>query len=115
MHRTYVGRKDGMVKRRGFRIELAEIECALYAHPAVREAAAVAVPDADSGVRIVVFVSCRSTTRPSVVELKTFCSTRLPVYMSPDQFVFEDTLPRTSTDKIDYLALKAQLLASRVG
>ena len=41
----YLGRRDHMVKTRGYRVELGEIESALYAHPAVREAAAVAVPD----------------------------------------------------------------------
>jgi acyl-CoA synthetase (AMP-forming)/AMP-acid ligase II len=35
--------------------------------------------------------------------------------MSPDTLVFQDTLPRTSTGKVDYQALKAQLLASSAG
>ena len=104
----YVGRKDRMVKRRGYRIELGEIERALYLHPQIQEAAVVSVPDEDAAVKIVAFLSCRAAERPSIVDLKTFCSTRLPVYMSPDRFVMQDRLPKTSTDKVDYQALRRQ-------
>jgi acyl-coenzyme A synthetase/AMP-(fatty) acid ligase len=40
---AYLGRRDGMVKIRGQRVELGEVEAAVSAHPSVREAAAVAV------------------------------------------------------------------------
>jgi len=112
---TYVGRKDGMVKRRGFRIELGEIERALYLHPLIREAAVVALRDEDAGVKIVAFLSCHRDHTPSIVELKAFCATKLPTYMSPDRFVFQDQLPRTSSDKVDYQTLKGELAGSRVG
>jgi amino acid adenylation domain-containing protein len=102
---TYVGRKDRMVKRRGYRIELGEIERVLSLHPLVREVGAVAVADADTGVRIVAFLSSTRSEPLSLVELKTFCAGKLPVYMSPDRFVTLQTLPKTSTDKIDYQAL----------
>jgi amino acid adenylation domain-containing protein len=101
----YVGRTDRMVKRRGFRIELGEIETSLYAHPAVREAAAVSVPDENAGVRIVAFVAAHGKQRLSGLDLKVFCATKMPSYMSPDRFVFQEHLPRTSTDKVDYQAL----------
>lgn len=107
---TYVGRRDRMVKRRGFRIELAEIERALHLHPAVLDAAAVSIPDANLGVRIVACVAC-SDNPPSLVELKSFCATKIPAYMVPDRFVFEGRLPRTSSDKVDYQTLKARMLA----
>ena len=109
---TYIGRRDRMVKRRGFRIELGEIERALYLHPAVEEAAVVAVSDADAGVRIAAFLRCHAgEPAPSIIDLKSYCATRLPTYMSPDRFVFSERLPRTSTDKIDYQALAGQLQA----
>jgi acyl-coenzyme A synthetase/AMP-(fatty) acid ligase len=104
---VYLGRKDRMVKRRGYRIELGEVERALYSHPALREVAAVAIPDTDAGVKIIAFVSCRQAERPSIVDLKTFCGARIPAYMIPDVFKFQDRLPRTSTDKVDYQALNA--------
>ena len=108
---TYVGRQDRMVKRRGYRIELGEIESALYAHPRLREAAVVSLPDANAGVRVIAFVSSDAVSPPSIVDLKTFCATKVPAYMSPDRFVFRDRLPRTSSDKIDYQALLAELRA----
>ena len=86
----YVGRRDRMVKRRGYRIELGEIESALYAHPRLREAAVVSMPDADAGVRVIAFVSSDAGRPPSIIELKTFCATKVPAYMSPDRFVFRD-------------------------
>jgi acyl-coenzyme A synthetase/AMP-(fatty) acid ligase len=109
---TYVGRKDRMVKRRGFRIELGEIERALYLHPRAREVAVVSMSDANAGVKIIASMSCRGDETPSVVELKTFCGTKLPAYMSPDRFMFCDRLPRTSTDKVDYQALLARILGA---
>ena len=105
----YVGRRDRMVKRRGYRIELGEIERGLYLHPRVREAAVVAAPDPEAGVRITAFLSYDEMPGPSIIELKTFCAAHLPAYMSPDRFIGRERLPRTSTDKIDYQALRHQL------
>jgi amino acid adenylation domain-containing protein len=45
---TYVARKDRMVKKRGYRVELGEIDTCLYRHPAVKEAAVVARPDEEN-------------------------------------------------------------------
>ena len=103
---TIIGRRDRMVKKRGFRIELGEIETALYRHPLVKEAAAIALSDEDTGVRIKAFLSCRDSARPSIIELKRFCSENLPSYMVPDIFSIREALPKTSTAKIDYQGLK---------
>jgi len=104
----YVGRRDRMVKRRGYRIELGDIESALYSHKQVREAAVVAIPDADAGVKILAYITTSHDAQPSIVGLKVFCSKALPAYMSPDVFLFSDSLPRTSTDKVDYQKLQKE-------
>jgi amino acid adenylation domain-containing protein len=101
----YVARRDRMVKKRGYRIELGEIEAGLYRHPAIKEAAVVALQN-DDGVKIRAFVSHHKDNRPSIIELKQFCAQNLPAYMVPDLFSFLDFLPKTSTDKIDYQKLK---------
>ena len=103
---TFIGRRDRMVKRRGHRIELGEIEAGLHKHQYLNEAAVVAVPDADSGVRIAAFLSWRTDTPPSIIELKRFCNNTLPASMIPDRFHSVEALPKTSTDKIDYQKLK---------
>ncbi|MSR46017.1 MAG: amino acid adenylation domain-containing protein [Planctomycetes bacterium] len=104
---VYVGRRDRMVKRRGYRIELGEVESALQRNPALREAAVISLPDSAAGVRIDAHVA--PVTPPlSIIALKKWCADALPPYMSPDRFVFHATLPRTSTEKVDYQALKAK-------
>ncbi|CAN5908375.1 N/A [soil metagenome] len=106
----FLGRKDRMVKRRGYRVELGEIEAALYRHPAVREAAVVALPDEENGVLIRAYLSTTAEGEPpSLIELKRFCAQNLPLYMVPDRFSFQASLPKTSTDKIDYQTLKERV------
>jgi len=102
---VFVGRRDRMVKRRGFRVELGEIEAGLYRHPNVMEAAVVALPDEESGVKIKAFLCCSEEPQPSLIQMKGFCSRNLPAYMIPDTFLFMPALPKTSTDKIDYQKL----------
>ncbi len=102
----FVGRRDRMVKRRGYRVELGEIEAALYRHPDVTEAAAIAVPDEQNGVVIHAFMNWTGAGKPSLIRLKQFCAQNLPLYMIPDRFHFLDALPKTSTDKVDYQRLK---------
>ncbi len=102
----YVSRRDRMVKRRGYRVELGEIEVGLLKHADIREGAVVAVADAESGVRVHAFVSCQQGKTLSRIQLKTLSSQNLPPYMIPDAFTVLDALPRTSTDKIDYQSLK---------
>lgn len=100
------GRRDRMVKRRGYRVELGEIESCLYCHPEVKEAAVVALSDTE-GVTIHAFVAMAEGVKGSLIAMKRFCTSHIPVYMIPDRFKFHDKLPKTSTDKIDYQKLKA--------
>jgi amino acid adenylation domain-containing protein len=102
---VFAGRRDRMVKKRGYRVELGEVEAALYRHPQVKEAAVVALRDEENGVRIRAFLSFREG-RPSLIQLKQFCAAHLLDYMIPDQFAVLENLPKTSTDKTDYQALK---------
>jgi amino acid adenylation domain-containing protein len=107
----YLGRRDRMVKRRGYRIELGEIERAVHAHPCVAEAAVIAIEDGDGAVKIAAFIAPSAERSPTIIELKQHCAAALPPYMSPDIFVVRSSLPKTSTDKIDYQGLRASLSA----
>lgn len=104
----YIGRRDRMVKRRGYRIELDDIECALYRHPRIREAAVVSAT-ANGEVRIGAYLSVAEDPKPGILEMKMFCAKQLPSYMNPDLFTFVGALPRTSTNKVDYTTLMKQL------
>jgi len=106
----YVSRRDRMIKKRGYRVELGEIEAGLYKHPAIKEAAVISLSDEANGVRVKAFLSCKEDgQRPSLIELKGFCAEHLPSYMAPDLFAILETLPKTSTDKIDYQRLKTMI------
>ncbi len=100
------GRRDRMVKKRGYRIELGEIESALYRNDGIQRAAVVAIPSETSGLRIAAFVAMKPDRPASIIAVKRHCSTHLPQYMIPDDIKFLPELPTTSTDKIDYPALK---------
>ncbi len=102
---VFHGRRDRMVKKRGYRVELGEIEACLYTHPRLRQAAVVAI-ETDAGLSIKAFVCTHDAQRVSIIDLKRHCSEQLPLYMVPDLFAFTDALPTTSTGKVDYEKLK---------
>lgn len=101
----FVGRRDRMVKKRGYRVELGEIEACLYRHQKVAEAAVVA-RDGEDGVKVRAHLAARDGEKLSIIALKRFCGENLPSYMVPDAFTFHEALPKTSTDKIDYQTLE---------
>ncbi len=104
----FVGRRDSMIKSRGYRIELGEIECALLSHPAVREAAAIAVADDLVGNRIKAIVAAHAAESIKAAELQQHCATRIPKYMIPELIEFRESLPKTSTGKVDRVQLSRE-------
>ena len=108
---VFLGRRDGMVKTRGYRVELGEVETVLYEHPAVREAVVLPVPDEMLGNRLrAVVCAGEELSREEVLE---HCRRRLPAYMVPDTIEFAEYLPRTSTGKVDRVLLSDAKPASR--
>lgn len=107
-----LGRRDAQIKSRGYRIELGDIESALYANPLVFECAVVAVPDERITNRIAAVVVTNGALQPG--ELIRFCSERLPKYMIPEVFDFRDSLPKTSTGKVDRRMLLEELRGPQI-
>jgi len=107
----FLGRRDHMVKVRGYRVELGEIEQALLSHPGVREAAVVAIEDDEVGARLHAGVVAEDGVILDSAELGRHCLERLPRYAVPETLLFLPELPRTSTGKTDRVGLK-QLLSS---
>jgi len=98
---VFSGRKDHLVKSRGYRIELEEIEVVLNSHPNVRQAAAIPVPDEMVGNRILACVSWDDKVEPVEEEIIRHCSRLLPHYMVPESIRFYKKLPQSMNGKID--------------
>ncbi len=102
---VFLGRRDHMVKSRGYRIEIGEIETALCSHPEIKNAAVVPIPDELIGNRITAVVVPVTPGKIEKEEILKYCSKRLPKYMIPEKIEFRDFLPTTSSGKIDRKAL----------
>ncbi|WP_061294333.1 non-ribosomal peptide synthetase/MFS transporter [Herbidospora cretacea] len=96
----FLGRRDLQVKIRGYRVELGEIDEALRTLPGVSHA----VTDARDGDLVGYVVA---DPRPSIGDLRTSLSDRLPEYMVPTRWVFLDELPLKGHGKVDRAALPA--------
>ncbi|KJY31104.1 non-ribosomal peptide synthetase [Streptomyces sp. NRRL S-495] len=97
----YLGRGDEQIKLRGYRIEPAEIEAALTAHPEVARAAAVV----RGGRRLVAYAVPVPGAEPDAAALREHLVRDLPAYLVPDTVVLLDTLPLTLNGKLDAAAL----------
>jgi amino acid adenylation domain-containing protein len=105
------GRRDRIVKKRGNRVDLGDVEACLTNCSSVQEAAVVATEHPTKGLMLSAFVIPRTGGRPTRLQLKAYCARSLPLYMVPDTFAFPATLPRTSNGKVDFPQL--QVLAAR--
>jgi amino acid adenylation domain-containing protein len=101
----FLGRVDHQVKVRGVRIEPGEVEAALVAHPAVREAVAQALLDARGDRILAAWIVLRDGT--AVPDLAGFLRRRLPESMIPTAWTFLPALPLTAHGKVDRRALPA--------
>ncbi|HET7230631.1 MAG TPA: amino acid adenylation domain-containing protein [Longimicrobium sp.] len=101
----YLGRLDFQVKLRGLRIEPGEIEAALAAEPAVRQAVAGVRPGPAGDPQLVAWVVAAEGR--SIVEdsLRETMGRRLPRHMVPAVFVVMDALPLTPSGKVNRAAL----------
>jgi amino acid adenylation domain-containing protein len=102
----YAGRRDHMVKVRGHRVELGEIEAALGTLDTVAEAV-VTVRGSGLEARLHATVVGRDGRRPSLLDVKRHCAQRLPGYMIVDTLQVVDVLPRTANGKTDRAALQS--------
>ncbi len=123
----FLGRRDRQLKVRGFRVEPEEVEAALLAHPAVRQAAVVlaaggaagglgAEPDGGTAPELRTLAAYLAAQpgrqMPSAAELRAFLGERLPPYMIPSSFVVLDELPQTPGNKVDRAGLPAAAAAA---
>jgi fatty acid CoA ligase FadD36 len=102
-HRIVGRASTDLIKSGGYRIGAGEVEDALLAHPAVREAAVTGVPDADLGERIVAYVVADAVTAS---ELIAFVGAHLSAHKRPRSVVFLESLPRNAMGKVRKSALR---------
>jgi long-chain acyl-CoA synthetase len=99
------GRLKELIIKGGENIAPREIDEALLRHPAVLEAAAVGVPDANYGQDILACVVLREGARATESELREFCLKELGRYKTPRAFRFLAELPKGPSGKIQRLKL----------
>jgi long-chain acyl-CoA synthetase len=95
-----VDRKKDMIIRGGYNVYPREIEEALYAHPAVLEAAVVGVKHERHGEEVKAVVALKPGHAATEGELIAFCKQKLAAYKYPRIIEFMDSLPKTGTGKI---------------
>ncbi|HEX5716901.1 MAG TPA: amino acid adenylation domain-containing protein, partial [Thermoanaerobaculia bacterium] len=108
----FAGRVDSQVKVRGVRIEPGEIEAALTAHPAVREAVVALRGGAPGAHRLVAWWVASGGESPSEADLLAFLRGCLPETLVPSACVWIAEVPRTPHGKVDRRRLPDPLAAA---
>ncbi len=101
-----VDRTKDLIKSGGEWISSVDLENALMAHPGVKEAAVVGVPDPKWQERPVAGVVLKEGKDVSEADLREFISPKFPKWWLPDRIVFLSELPKTSTGKFLKTALR---------
>ncbi len=129
---AFHGRSDDQVKIRGHRVELGEIEAALMTHPGVLQAVVCAYERNESNELVALVVSASpevsllrmagpqsndhnmAVTPLSALELRTYLSLMLPAALVPSRIVLVPNLPLTTSNKIDRVRVRNEIVASLV-
>ena len=104
----FVGRRDTMIKSSGFRISPTEVEEVLFQSGMLRQAAVIGIPDEVMGQSIKAFVVSKNGGCLDTNTLLAFCATKLPRHMVPKVVEVLNDLPKTSSGKVDYPALRGR-------
>jgi len=102
----FVGRRDTMIKSSGFRISPTEVEEVLFQSGKLRGAAVIGVPDDVLGQSIKAFVVPLDGDPLDAEALRDHCAEKMPRYMVPKFVEVLSELPKTSSGKVDYPALR---------
>jgi long-chain acyl-CoA synthetase len=103
-----IDRKKDLINASGYKVWPREVEDTLMAHPAVREAIAVGVPDEYRGETVKAYVSLRPGAITTAEELINFCKSNLADYKYPRIIEIMNELPKTATGKLLRRELKAR-------
>jgi acyl-CoA synthetase (AMP-forming)/AMP-acid ligase II len=111
----FVSRKDDIIKSRGEKVSPREVETVIYELPEVRETVVVGVPDPILGQAVNAFVVAVEGAEITEKEIIFHCASRLENLMVPSGIEFRDSLPKTTSGKIDRGALQREIDQSSKG
>jgi fatty-acyl-CoA synthase len=111
---SIVGRRKDVIRSGGESIFPAEIERVLLAHPAIREAGVVGVPDAHWGEAVVAAIVLRDGAALTADDVIAHVRERLAAYKKPRHVCFLPALPRTAASQQVHKPLLRELLLERV-
>lgn len=101
----FLGRRDHQVKIRGYRVELGEIESALREHPAVKQASVVLRENRPGECQLVAYFVREEDQALERGQLRAYLISKVPRYMLPAAYIPLESLPLTSSGKVDRRAL----------
>lgn len=104
-HRIVGRAATDLIKSGGYRIGAGEVEDALLAHPGVREAAVVGIPDSDLGQQVTAYVVSDGVAESDLID---FVARQLSAHKRPRQVRRVDALPRNALGKVQKSRLTTQ-------
>ena len=99
----FVDRRKNLIRRAGENIAALEVEAALAGHPAVGQVAVIAAPDPvrdEEVMACVVLNQSNAVSRETAISIQNWCLERLAYFKAPGYVAFLDSLPVTSTNKV---------------
>ncbi|GAB3269243.1 long-chain fatty acid--CoA ligase [Kineosporia babensis] len=105
---TISDRAKDVIKSGGEWISSIDLENELMAHPGVREASVVGVPDEKWGERPLAIVVPVEGQTPAVEDLRSFLQDRVARWQVPERWAFVTEVPKTSVGKFDKKTLRAR-------
>ena len=102
---VFVGRRDGMVKIRGFRVELKEVEAVIREFPGIKDATVHAFDTEGEGAGKYIAAYVVSDSPVDIEALNAFIHEKKPPYMVPEVTMQIDAIPLNQNQKVDKRAL----------
>jgi fatty-acyl-CoA synthase len=95
-----------MINSAGFKVWPAEVEAAMYRHPAIKECCIIATPDERKGESVKLVAVLKQGQRAGGEEILAWARTQMAAYKVPRKVEFIDALPRTASGKLMWRALQ---------
>ncbi len=104
-----------MINAAGLKVWPAQVEAAMYRHPAIRECCIIATPDARKGEAVKAVVVLRpEAAGTTAADIIAWMRERMAAYKVPRSIDFIDALPRTPSGKIQWRSLQEKEIAAAV-